>query len=91
MVPKNVTPTLKVDFFETGILPYKIPSPRMKLVLVMIEPNTLPNAKSVEPLAKALIVVANSGKLVPNDTMVAPIMTSEIPKDFEITIAASVK
>lgn len=63
----------------------------MKLVLVMIEPKTLPNAKSVASLAKALMVVANSGKLVPNDTMVAPIMTSEMPKDFEITIAASVK
>ena len=45
----------------------------------MLEPNRLPNAKSVSPFLAAITEVNSSGRLVPKASTVRPMIRSEIP------------
>ena len=54
-------------------------SPRMRPMLAMLEPTTLPNARSDEPRSAAARVPASSGLEVPKETTVSPITTGVMP------------
>ena len=52
-------------------------------------PTMLPSARSKCPFLTASTLVASSGMLVPNATIVAPITSSFIPMDLAILVAES--
>ena len=54
----------------------------------MFEPTMFPIAISDSPLRAAIILVTNSGRLVPNATMVNPITRSEMPTACAMSMAA---
>lgn len=54
--------------------------PEITAMLKMLEPITLPTATSLAPLSAAEILTVNSGALVPNATMVRPMIRGGIPK-----------
>src|SRR3972149_2252810 len=54
-------------------------TPRMSVVLMKALPTMLPSARSKCPFRAELTLVANSGKVVPKATIVAPITTRGIP------------
>ena len=56
-------------------------APRIKPMLAMLEPMTLPTAKSLLPASAACTLTSNSGMDVPMATIVKPIMSTETPKD----------
>ena len=51
---------------------------KIKKILKMLEPITLPTAISLSPFFAAIIEVTNSGNEVPKATIVKPIILSEI-------------
>ena len=55
------------------MLPNKRITPNTNPKLAILEPTTLPNAKSGKPSKAALILTISSGAEVANDTMVIPI------------------
>ena len=72
-----------------GIGNIKPAMPRTNSILKMFEPTMLPIAISDSPLRAAIILVTNSGKLVPNATTVNPITRSDIPIYCAISTADS--
>ena len=56
-------------------------------MLNILEPMTLPKAKSLSPLVAAITDVTNSGREVPIETIVRPISWSLIPKLLAISDA----
>ena len=62
-----------------------IPNPRN--ILVIFDPTTSPITISEDPAKTAKIAVSNSGKDVPTDTIVAPIIKAGIPRDNPISSA----
>ncbi len=61
--------------------------PRMRNVLNRLEPTTLPIAMSAFFLRAATIEVANSGREVPTETTVRPMILSVIPMDWAMLTA----
>ena len=47
-------------------------TPKIKAILITLEPIMLTSAKSFSPLTAAIMLVVSSGKLVPIATMVKP-------------------
>ena len=62
-------------------------APNIKNVLKMFEPTTFPMAISAFFLRAAMIDVANSGKEVPMETMVNPMILSEISRYWAMNTA----
>lgn len=90
-MPPIIDQTASRDFFDTGMLPYNELIPKIKPPFVITEPSELPSASSVAWLAIATKLVENSGKVVPIETMVAPIIISGTPKISESSMAFSVR
>jgi len=63
--------------------------PRTKRMFAIFDPTTLPITISDCPAKTAAIEEANSGKEVPNATIVTPIIKGEIPNESPISSAAS--
>ena len=63
--------------------------PKIKKVLAMLLPIMFPNARSEALFSPAVTFTKNSGADVPNDTMVRPITTCDIPKRKAIDEAPS--
>jgi len=74
---------------SVGIFPKRAVMPSIKLVLVIIDPIALPNAKSPFPCNAATTDADNSGSVVPSETIVAPMITYDSPKIFESLAALS--
>ena len=55
-------------------------SPRMRRIFPMFDPRTFPMAISEAHLIAAIQLVKNSGMLVPQATIVSPMMRSDIPR-----------
>ena len=58
-------------------------------MLKMLEPTTLPMARSFSPFLDATMEVTSSGRDVPNATTVRPISVSDRPKLAAISEALS--
>ena len=86
--PKKIEKFL-ATLCATGNKPASAPTPNTNVILVTIEPTALPKASSAEPLMIEVIEVATSGKVVPRDTIVAPIINSGIPIASAISTAFS--
>ena len=65
--------------------------PKTAKTLKILLPIRLPIDILDCPLRIAMIEVTSSGKEVPNDTIVIPIINSDTPKDFAIMTALSTK
>ena len=61
--------------------------PRIKRILKVLLPITLPRAMSRSPLIVAATEAATSGRLVPTATMVNPMINSETPRLRAISVA----
>lgn len=48
-------------------------SPRINIILKILEPTTLPRARPLSPFREAVMEVTSSGRDVPMATMVRPI------------------
>lgn len=69
----NINVSIKIKF-EIGIAP-KIPTlPKMRIMLTMLEPTTLPRESPCQFFFAATIDVASFGKLAPIATIVKPII-----------------
>ena len=64
--------------------------PKTNRMFVMLEPTTLPTTISEEPLNTESMDVVSSGREVPNDTSVTPMIKGLIPKDKPIRSALSI-
>ena len=70
--------------FNSIFFPTTTDNPKTSKILVILEPITFPTTISEEPLNTEANDVANSGRDVPNATMVTPIMNGDIPNDNPI-------
>lgn len=66
-------------------------SPRIKSMLKILLPNTLPSAMSAWPAMDDLMLTASSGELVPKATTVSPIIRGVIPSPAAIFEAPRTK
>jgi hypothetical protein len=66
-------------------------SPRIKRILKILLPKTLPSAMSAWPAMDDLMLTASSGELVPKATTVSPIIRGEIPSPEAIFEAPRTK
>ncbi len=96
MVVKNkiiIAAISMVNFCEVslsvGIFPNRAATPRIKLVLVIAEPTALPNAKPPFPCHAATTDADSSGRVVPRETIVAPMINCDKPKILESLAALS--
>ena len=62
-------------------------TPRIRSMLAILLPSTLPVAKPELPSALAMTLMMSSGKEVPIETMVSPIIKSEIPRREAMAVA----
>ena len=69
----------------------KVVIPRIKKILEMFAPKTLPSTISGWPLVLAIIPETNSGSDVPTATMTTPTINGESFRESPIRSAASVK
>ena len=81
---------LMVFFFTTNFL-ITTATPKIRRLLVILLPITLPSTISALPLARAFIEIANSGALVPKATIVNPINTLDTLKLVAVDDAPSTK
>ena len=65
--------------------------PKANKRLNKFDPKTFPNVMSLLPFSEADILTASSGALVPNDTIVSPIITVGTPSFLAIFEAPSTK
>ena len=77
MAPIEKGKSLLIIIESTGTLWITAQTPRTTIRLKMLEPITLLNAISFEPLSAAVVLTASSGALVPMATIVSPIITDE--------------
>ena len=71
----------------TASPPTTADTPRIKRMLAMLLPTTLPNATSAFPPSAAERLTASSGALVPNATTVSPMITGAMPSLVAIEAA----
>jgi hypothetical protein len=78
-------------FLSTGSRPIIAAIPIISPVLAIIEPTAFPKAKAGFPFIAANTDTVASGKVVPNDTIVAPIISFGIPQRIERQTAWSTR
>ena len=75
--------SILIDLDKTATIP------KTRQTFATLEPTTFPITISVSPANTAATDAANSGKEVPNATIVTPMINGEIPKDKPISSAES--
>ena len=78
VLTNNIIVSVKI-VVEIGAWDISPTEPNIRDILIILEPTTLPRAKSFSPFLYATTDVTNSGKLVPTAKIVSPTRASLIP------------